>query len=313
MTDAALDPVAAAPVQTPFRRVVSDFCENRLAVFGLMLVVLSAFVALFAPWISPQNPFDIGALDLLDAKSPPGTVSGDGKMTYWLGTDGQSRDMMSAIFYGMRISLMVGSVSVVAALVIGIVIGLVAAYAGGRIDAFLMRIVDIMLSFPAILVALLVFGIARGLTPPALHEQMTFVVMTVAIGLSNWAQYARTVRASTLVEKRKEYVDAARVIGLKAFPVMLKHVLPNVAGPVLVIATINLALAVLEEATLSFLGVGMPPTQPSLGTLIRVGQQFLFSGEWWILLFPSLALVAIALSINLFGDWLRDALNPRLR
>jgi peptide/nickel transport system permease protein len=221
--------------------------------------------------------------------------------------------MYSAILFGSRVSLLIGTASVIFSLLLGVTLGLIAGYVGGQIEALIMRIADIQLSFPAILVALLVFGIARGLIHPSLHEQMTFIVMTVAIGLSNWAQYARTVRASTLVEKRKEYVDAARVIGLKAFPVMIKHVLPNVAGPILVIATINLALAVLEEATLSFLGVGMPPTQPSLGTLIRIGQQFLFSGEWWILLFPSLALVTIALAINLFGDWLRDALNPRLR
>jgi peptide/nickel transport system permease protein len=207
----------------------------------------------------------------------------------------------------------VGAASVLFSLVLGVTLGLVAGYVGGRIDAVIMRVADIQLSFPAILVALLVFGVARGLIPPALQEQLTFLVMIVAIGLANWAQYARTVRASTLIEKHKDYVEAARVIGVRPLPVMLRHVLPNVSGPVLVIATINLALAILEEATLSFLGVGMPPTQPSLGTLIRFGQQFLFSGEWWILLYPALALILIALSINLLGDWLRDALNPRLR
>jgi peptide/nickel transport system permease protein len=202
---------------------------------------------------------------------------------------------------------------VVFSLVIGVSLGLVAGYAGGRTEAFIMRVADIQLSFPAILIALLVFGVARGVIPPALQEDLTLVILIVAIGISNWAQYARTVRASTLVEKGKDYVEAARLVGLPSWLVLIKHVLPNVAGPVLVIATINLALAIIEEATLSFLGVGMPPTQPSLGTLIRVGQQFLFSGEWWILLFPALALVLLALSINLLGDWLRDALNPRLR
>jgi peptide/nickel transport system permease protein len=197
--------------------------------------------------------------------------------------------------------------------VLGVGLGLLSGYAGGRLDALIMRIADIQLSFPAILIALLVFGVARGLIPPAHHEQIAVAVLILAIGLSNWAQYARTVRGSTLVEKNKEYVQSARVMGRSQFVIMTRHVLPNVAGPVLVIATINLALAVIEEATLSFLGVGVPPTQPSLGTLIRVGQQFLFSGEWWILFFPALALILLALSINLLGDWLRDALNPKLR
>ena len=207
--------------------------------------------------------------------------------------------------------MLVGFASVVFSVVLGVGLGLLSGYAGGRLDALIMRIADIQLSFPAILIALLVFGVARGLIPPAHHEQIAVAVLILAIGLSNWAQYARTVRGSTLVEKNKEYVQSARVMGRSQFVIMTRHVLPNVAGPVLVIATINLALAVIEEATLSFLGVGMPPTQPSLGTLIRVGQQFLFSGEWWILFFPALALILLALSINLLGDWLRDALNPK--
>jgi peptide/nickel transport system permease protein len=233
--------------------------------------------------------------------------------TYWLGTDPQGRDMVSALLYGARISMLVGFASVVFSMVIGVGAGLVAGYLGGRVDALVMRVADIQLSFPAILVALLVFGIFRGVVPPARQEEATLYVLILAIGLSNWAQYARTVRATTLVEKGKVYVDAARLIGLKPLVVMVKHVLPNVTGPVLVIATINLALAIIEEATLSFLGVGMPPTQPSLGTLIRVGQGFLFSGELWILASPALALIVLSLAINLLGDWLRDALNPRLR
>jgi peptide/nickel transport system permease protein len=229
------------------------------------------------------------------------------------GADAQGRDILSAILYGSRLSLIVGIASVAFSLVLGVGLGLVAGYVGGKIEALIMRVADIQLSFPAILIALLVFGVARGLIPPNRHEEMAIVVLIIAIGLSNWAQYARTVRASTLVEKNKDYVQAARLLGISPLPVMLKHLLPNVAGPVLVIATINLALAIIEEATLSYLGVGVPATQPSLGTLIRFGQQYLFSGEWWILLYPALALVLLALSINLLGDWLRDALNPKLR
>ena len=290
-----------------------SFRTSPVAAGSAIVVLIIVLATAFAELITPQNPFNAASLNLMDGFTPPGQVGAGSGMTFALGSDSQGRDMYSAILFGSRVSLLIGFASVVFSLLLGVTLGLIAGYVGGRVEALIMRIADIQLSFPAILVALLVFGVARGLIHPSLHEQMTFLVMTLAIGLSNWAQYARTVRASTLVEKRKEYVDAARVIGLKPFPVMIKHVLPNVAGPILVIATINLALAVLEEATLSFLGVGMPPTQPSLGTLIRVGQQFLFSGEWWILLFPSLALVTIALSINLFGDWLRDALNPKLR
>jgi peptide/nickel transport system permease protein len=229
------------------------------------------------------------------------------------GTDNQGRDILSAILYGSRVSLLVGFASVGFSMLLGVSLGLISGFIGGRTDALIMRIADVQLSFPAILIALLVFGVARGFIHPSQHEQVAVWVLIVAIGLSHWAQYARTVRSSTLVEKNKEYVQAARVMGRRPFAIMGEHVFPNVIGPVLVIATINLALAVIEEATLSFLGVGVPPTQPSLGTLIRVGQQFLFSGEWWILLFPALALIVLALSINLLGDWLRDALNPRLK
>lgn len=290
-----------------------SFRTSPVAVGAAFVTLVIMLATVFAGFITPQNPFDAATLNLMDGFTPPGEAGAGSGMMFSLGADSQGRDMYSAILYGSRVSLLIGIASTMFSLLLGVSLGLTAGYVGGRIEALIMRIADVQLSFPAILVALLVFGIARGLIHPSLHEQMTFAVMTVAIGLSNWAQYARTVRASTLVEKRKEYVDAARVIGRRPFSVMVSHVLPNVIGPILVIATVNLALAVLEEATLSFLGVGMPPTQPSLGTLIRVGQQFLYSGEWWIILFPSLALVTIALSINLFGDWLRDALNPKLR
>jgi peptide/nickel transport system permease protein len=238
------------------------------------------------------------------------TASG---MLHVLGTDSQGRDMWSAILFGSRVSLLVGFASVAFSMLLGVSLGLIAGFIGGRTDAIIMRVADVQLSFPAILIALLVFGVGRGLIHPSQHEQMAIIVLIIAIGLSNWAQYARTVRGSTMVEKNREYVQAARVMGRRPFAIMGEHVLPNVVGPVMVIATINLALAVIEEATLSFLGVGVPPTQPSLGTLIRVGQQFLFSGEWWILFFPALALIILALAINLLGDWLRDALNPRLK
>lgn len=301
MTDTALDPVAAAPVQTPFRRVVSDFLENRLAVFGLVLVVLSAFVAIAAPLISPQNPFDIAGLDLLDAKSPPGTVSADGKMTYWLGTDGQARDMMSAIFYGMRISLLVGFVSVLAALAIGVVVGLVAAYAGGRTDAFLMRIVDIMLSFPAILVALILLSVlGKGIDK-----------VLIALILVQWAYFARAARSAALVERNKEYVEAATCLALPPWRIVFRHMLPNCMPSLIVIATITLARAIALEATLSFLGVGVPVTQPSLGMLISNGFEFLLSGSYWISFFPGVALATAIIGINLAGDHLRDVLNPR--
>jgi peptide/nickel transport system permease protein len=312
------------PVPSPVKRpgrlarawdsdIAFSFRSSPVTVAATVLALVLVLAAILAPWLAPYNPFDAASLDLSDGFSPPMQPNEITGKVFWLGSDAQGRDIFSAILYGSRVSLLVGAASVVFSLILGVGLGLVAGYVGGRTEALIMRVADIQLSFPAILVALLVFGVARGLIPPALQEQMTLFVLVIAIGLSNWAQYARTVRGSTLVEKNKVYVDAARLIGLRAWPIMLKHVLPNVIGPVLVIATINLALAVIEEATLSFLGVGMPPTQPSLGTLIRFGQQYLFSGEWWILLFPSLVLVLLALSINLFGDWLRDALNPRLR
>jgi peptide/nickel transport system permease protein len=233
---------------------------------------------------------------------------------YLLGTDDQGRDVLSAIMFGARISLLVGLASVIFAMVLGVSLGLIAGYVGGKVDAFIMRIADVQLSFPAILIALLIDGVARAVLPRETHGgPIALFVLIFAIGISNWVQYARTVRGSTLVEKNKEYIQAARVIGIRPLGIMRHHLLPNVLGPVLVLATINIATAIITEATLSFLGVGVPPTQPSLGTLIRIGNDFLFSGEWWITIFPGAALVIMVLAINLLGDWLRDALNPRLR
>jgi peptide/nickel transport system permease protein len=316
---AAVAPDPAPPPRPGFLARAWDtdflwsFRHSPVAILSALVALVLILAAIFAPVLSPQNPFDPSQLDLSDGFSKPMEPNEITGKTFLLGTDPQGRDMFSAILYGSRVSLLVGFASVVFSMFVGITLGLMAGYLGGRTEALIMRIADIQLSFPAILVALLVFGVARGLIPPSQQEDATLAVLIVAIGISNWAQYARTVRATTMVEKSKVYVDAARLIGLKPFVVMVKHVLPNVTGPVLVIATINLALAIIEEATLSFLGVGMPPTQPSLGTLIRVGQQFLFSGEWWILFTPALALILLALSINLLGDWLRDVLNPRLR
>ena len=267
--------------------------------------------ALFADWVAPHNPFDLATLDLSDARLPPAWVEG-GSTKFLLGTDDQGRDILSALIYGSRISLSVGLASVILSVAIGVSMGLLAGFRGGWLDAFLMRLCDVMLSFPAILVALLIAGVGRAMFPNA-HESLAFGVLILSITLTGWVQYARTVRGSTLVERNKEYVQAARVTGVAPLRIMRRHVLPNVLGPVLVLATIQVATAIITEATLSFLGVGVPPTSPSLGTLIRVGNDYLFSGEWWITIFPGLMLVIIALSVNLLGDWLRDALNPRLR
>jgi peptide/nickel transport system permease protein len=244
------------------------------------------------------------------APMEPNAFTGE---SFWLGTDDQGRDVFSTILYGMRISLFVGFSAVLFAMVLGISLGLLAGYLGGWTETIIMRIADVQLTFPAILVAMLIFGVAKGITPIEYRDQVAIWVLILAIGLSDWVQFARVVRGATLVEKNKEYVQAARLIGRSPLAIMTRHILPNVLSPVLVIATISLALAIIAEATLSFLGVGAPPTQPSLGTLIRVGQGFLFSGEWWILFFPAMTLLALALSVNLLGDWLRDALNPRLR
>lgn len=279
--------------------------------FGLVLILVLG--AVFAPLIAPYNPFDPASLNLMNGFTAPSTPNAFTGESFLLGTDDQGRDVFSTILYGLRISLFVGFAAVLFALVLGVTLGLVAGYVGGWTETIIMRVADVQLTFPSILVAMLIFGIAKGFTPVEYRDQMAIWVLIVAIGLSDWVQFARVVRGATLVERNKEYVQAARLIGRKSPAIMLRHILPNVLSPVLVIATISLALAIIAEATLSFLGVGAPPTQPSLGTLIRIGQGFLFSGEWWILLFPSLTLLSLALSVNLLGDWLRDALNPKLR
>jgi peptide/nickel transport system permease protein len=290
-----------------------SFRHSPVAIVASLVVAILVLSAIFAPLIAPYNPFDPSSLNLMNGFTPPGTPNAFTQETFLLGTDDQGRDVFSTILYGMRISLFVGASAVLLALIIGIVLGLVAAYFGGWIETLIMRVADVQLTFPAILVAMLIFGIAKGVTPPEYRDEMAIYVLIVAIALSDWVQFARVVRGAALVEKNKEYVQAARLIGRGSFPIMFRHILPNVLSPVLVIATISLALAIIAEATLSFLGVGAPPTQPSLGTLIRIGQGFLFSGEWWILFFPACTLLALALSVNLLGDWLRDALNPKLR
>lgn len=289
-----------------------SFRHSPVAIVAALLTLICVGGALFAPWLAPHNPFDSGALNLSDGFTPPAWTHA-GKAMYLLGTDDQGRDLLSAIMYGARISLIVGLAAVLFSMTLGVGLGLLAGYAGGRMDAFIMRLADIQLSFPAILIALLIDGVARVALPHEAQDEIAIYVLILAIGVSGWVQYARTVRGSTLVERNKEYVQAARVIGRSPASIMLRHVLPNVMGPVLVIATIHIATAIITEATLSFLGVGVPPTQPSLGTLIRVGNDFLLSGEWWITVFPGAALVVLVLSVNLLGDWLRDALNPKLR
>jgi peptide/nickel transport system permease protein len=286
--------------------------KSRVTIVAALLTLVCVAAALLSPWISPQDPFDAAALNLNDAFKPPAWLPG-GERAYALGSDDQGRDVLSTIMHGARISLGVGLASVLFALVLGVTLGLIAGYLGGPLDAVIMRVADIQLSFPAILIALLIDGVARVVLSADSHDQIAVPVLVLAIGFAGWVQYARTVRGSTMVEKQKEYVQAARVIGRRPLAIMLAHVLPNVMGPVLVIGTIHVATAIVTEATLSFLGVGLPPTRPSLGTLIRVGNDFLFSGEWWITVFPGVALVTLVLSVNLLGDWLRDALNPKLR
>ena len=289
-----------------------SFRRSPVTIVAAALTLLCVGGALFAPWLAPQDPFDLAALDLNDAFIPPLWSEG-GKAAYPLGTDNQGRDVLSTILHGTRLSLGVGLASTFFSLLLGVSLGLVSGYFGGRIDAAVMRVADVQLSFPAILIALLIDGVARVALPSDRHDTIAIPVLILAIGVSGWVQYARTVRGSTMVEKGKEYVQAARVIGRGPFSILFSHVLPNVMGPVLVIATIHVATAIITEATLSFLGVGVPPTRPSLGTLIRVGNDFLFSGQWWITVFPGAALVILVLSVNLLGDWLRDALNPKLR
>ena len=311
-TPASID---AAPPGALARFFAGDvwysFKHSPVAIVSAVMVLICVICAAFAPWLSPHNPFDLASLDLSDARLPPAWLP-DGKPAFLLGTDDQGRDILSALMYGARISLFVALAAVTLSVVMGVGLGLLSGFVGGRLDAFIMRVCDVMLSFPAILVALLIDGVGRAVFPNA-HEALAFAVLVLAISLTGWVKYARTVRGTTMVERQKEYVQAARVIGVPSSRIMRKHVLPNVLGPVLVLATIDVAQAVIIEATLSFLGVGVPPTSPSLGTLIRVGNDFLFSGEWWITVFPGAMLMLIALSVNLLGDWLRDALNPRLR
>jgi len=292
--------------------VFYSFRRSPVAVISAMVVAICIVAAVLAPLISPYDPFDLASLSLMDSLRPP-AWAGEGDRAHLIGTDDQGRDLLSAIMYGTRISMVIGAFAIAFALSVGITVGLIAGYMGGAVDAVLMRIADVQLTFPSILIALLVDGILRAALPREFHERMEFYVLVFAIGIARWPQFARTVRGSTLVERGREYVMAAQVIGLSPRRIMTSHILPNVLGPVLVIATLNLGLAILDEATLSFLGVGLAPTQPSLGTLIRIGNNFLFSGEWWVTIFPGITLAAMVLAINLLGDWLRDALNPRLR
>jgi peptide/nickel transport system permease protein len=289
-----------------------SFKRSPVTVVSAVVALVCIIGAVLAPLLAPHNPFDLASLNLSDAFKPPAWTP-EGEAAYPLGTDDQGRDVLSAIMYGARVSLLVGVCAVLFSTVVGVAVGLLAGYLGGAVDGVLMRIADIQLTFPSILIALLVDGVVRAAVPREVHDRIALFVVIFAIGISAWPQFARTVRGSTLVERNKEYVLAARVIGIGQLRIMLTHVLPNVLGPVLVIATLNLGFAILAEATLSFLGVGVPPTEPSLGTLIRIGNDFLFSGEWWITIFPGIALIAMVLSVNLLGDWLRDALNPRLR
>jgi peptide/nickel transport system permease protein len=290
-----------------------SFKSSATTVVAAVVTLLVIAMAFLAPLIAPHTPFDPATLSLSDGLKPPVLISPDGDWSFPLGTDDQGRDVLSSIMYGTRLSLIVGFASVIVAMVLGITLGLVSGYFGGTTDAVIMRIADVQLTFPAILVALLIDGLVRGLISSQRHDEIATFVIIGAIGLSFWVQYARTVRGSVLVEKNKEYVQAARVIGLSPAVIMVRHVLPNVTGPVLVIATINLGLAIITEATLSFLGVGLPSTEPSLGTLIRLGNELLQSGEWWITVFPGITLAVLVLAVNLLGDWLRDALNPKLR
>lgn len=291
--------------------LVHSLRTSPVALAAAVMALACVLASLFAGFVAPHNPFDLASLELGDSRLPP-AWSELGSSKYLLGTDDQGRDILSAVIYGARISLIVGVASVLLSVLVGVTLGLVAGYLGGWVDGLLMRLCDVMLSFPAILVALLIAGVGRALFPDA-HETLAFGVLILSISLTGWVQYARTVRGSTLVERGKEYVQAARVTGVPPLRIMRRHVLPNVLGPVMVLATIQVATAIITEATLSFLGVGAPPTSPSLGTLIRIGNDYLFSGEWWITVFPGLMLVLIALSVNLLGDWLRDALNPRLQ
>lgn len=288
------------------------FLRSPIAIVAAVIALLCIGGAVLSPWLAATDPYDIASLDIMDSLIPP-AWSESGDTRFFIGTDDQGRDLFSAILYGTRLSLLVGFLAITFASVLGVTVGLMAGYFGGRFDAIMMRIADIQLSLPAILTALLVDGIAKGLLPRGQHDNLMIVVLTVAIGLSLWVNFARTVRATTFVERNKEYVQSCEIMGMHPFRIMFTHILPNIMGPILVILTVDLAVAVLLEATLSFLGVGVPANQPSLGTLIRIGTEYMFSGEWWIVIFPSAMLILMIISINVLGDFLRDALNPRMR
>jgi peptide/nickel transport system permease protein len=315
---ADLDQMAASPARRSRLRALLDsdvaysFLHSKITITAAIVTLVIVLAAVLAPWIAPQDPYDLRVLDVLNSHNPPAWLSG-GDPRFPLGTDDQGRDVFSTILYGSRQSIAIGVMATLFAASLGIMLGLIAGYAGGSADAVIMRAADIQSTFPAILIAMLIDGTSRALFGEQRNEQIVFWVMVLSIGLSFWVQYARTVRGSTLVEKNKDYVLAARLIGIHPGLILFRHVLPNVVGPVLVIATINLALAIITEATLSFLGLGLPSTQPSLGTLIQIGQKYLFAGEWWIAIFPGITLAALVLAVNLLGDWLRDALNPKLR
>lgn len=292
--------------------IVWSFFHTPSAVIAALVAVTFIVAAFAAPWIAPFDPFDPAQISLWDGKLPPAWVDG-GQSQYLLGTDNQGRDMLSTILYGGRLSILVGLAAVCFGMVLGVSLGVISGYIGGAVDAIIMRIADVQLTIPGILLAILINGIGRAALPLELREDFAIYVVILAIGLTDWPQFARVARGATLVEANKDYVHAARVIGLPSWRIMLRHILPNTLRPVLVIATIGLALAIISEATLSFLGQGIPPTTPSLGTLIRVGNDYLFSGLWWITLFPAIALVVLVFAVNLLGDWMRDALNPKLR
>lgn len=312
MTDTSHPPTPSLIARAIDSDIFYSFRRSKLTIVAGSIVLLLLLAAILAPLLAVQNPFDPAQLELMNSRISP-LWTAEGQSPFLLGTDEQGRDVLSAILYGMRISLIVGVLGVGLAAVLGIGLGLIAGYVGGAVDSLIMRVADVQLTFPAILIALLIDGIVKSMLGNHLDATTMLVVLVVAIGLSFWVQYARTVRGSVMVEKNKDYVAAAQLIGLPARVIMLRHVLPNTMGPILVIATINLALAIITEATLSFLGSGMPDTMPSLGTLIRIGNNYLFSGEWWVIAFPGIALASLILSINLVGDWLRDALNPKLQ
>ena len=292
--------------------VTWSFLHTPSAIVAACVTVIAVSAALAAPWIAPYDPFDPSQISLWDGKLPPAWVEG-GSSAYLLGTDNQGRDMLSTILYGGRLSIVVGFVAVFLGMLLGVTLGVISGYLGGKVDAIIMRFADVQLTIPGILLAILINGIGRAILPIDMRDDFAIYVVIIAIGLTDWPQFARVARGATMVEAQKEYVQSARVIGLPGWLIMIRHILPNTLRPILVIATIGLALAVIAEATLSFLGQGIPPTTPSLGTLIRVGNEYLFSGLWWITLFPGIALVVLVFAVNLLGDWMRDALNPKLR